>query len=132
MVSLLTHKRADLWGPDAEVFRPERWFESALLDKIARTPFMYSPFYGGPRMVSTPPLYRRSTVSKKKILVFGTGIRTESSGLLHRATLTTIQLLQPRARFYARGIVATHPLGGNARSSRCREDPPGDQLYDAQ
>jgi len=50
MASLLAHKRADLWGPDAEVFRPERWFESALLDKVAKTPFMYSPFYGGPRI----------------------------------------------------------------------------------
>jgi cytochrome P450 len=61
MASLLAQKRADLWGPDAEVFRPERWFEPALLDKVARTPFMYSPFYGGPRVVShpiLPSLYR--------------------------------------------------------------------------
>ena len=138
MASLLAHKRADLWGPDAEVFRPERWFEPALLDKVAKTPFMYSPFYGGPRIVSTfftlPALHRRLTVSQKKkiILVLGTGIRAESSGLLHRAALTAIQLLQPRARFHARGVVATRSLGGNARSSRCREDPPGDQLYGAQ
>lgn len=55
MASMLAHKRADLWGSDAEVFRPERWFEPALLDKVARTPFMYSPFYGGPRAVSTHP-----------------------------------------------------------------------------
>jgi cytochrome P450 len=54
MSSLLAHKRPDLWGPDAEVFRPERWFEPALLDKVTRTPFMYSPFYGGPRVVSPP------------------------------------------------------------------------------
>lgn len=51
MCSLLAHKRPDLWGSDAEVFRPERWFEPALLDKVAATPFMYSPFYGGPRVV---------------------------------------------------------------------------------
>ncbi|KAF8472289.1 cytochrome P450 monooxygenase CYP63 [Russula ochroleuca] len=50
MSSLLAHKRTDLWGPDAEAFRPERWFEPALLDKIVHTPFMYSPFYGGPRI----------------------------------------------------------------------------------
>ncbi|KAI0298782.1 cytochrome P450 [Multifurca ochricompacta] len=50
MSSLLAHKRSDLWGPDAELFRPERWFDSVLLDKIATTPFMYSPFYGGPRV----------------------------------------------------------------------------------
>jgi cytochrome P450 len=70
MTSLLTHKRADLWGPDAEVFRPERWFEPALLDKVARTPFMYSPFYGGPRAVSTPhPASSLSSIDglKKKI-----------------------------------------------------------------
>lgn len=131
MASLLAHKRADLWGPDAEVFRPERWLESAVLDKVARTPFMYSPFYGGPRSVSTPHPSSSIDGSKKKILVFGTRIRAESSGLLHRAPITTIQLLQPRTRFHARGIVATRTLGGNAGSSRCREDPPGDQLYDA-
>lgn len=55
MSSLLAHKREDLWGPDAEVFRPERWFDSVLLEKVATTPFMYSPFYGGPRTVSPLP-----------------------------------------------------------------------------
>ncbi|KAH8983624.1 cytochrome P450 monooxygenase CYP63 [Lactarius akahatsu] len=50
MSSLLAHKRLDLWGPDAEVFRPERWLQPALLNKVAATPFMYSPFYGGPRV----------------------------------------------------------------------------------
>jgi len=53
MSSLLAHKRT-LWGPNAEAFRPERWFEPALLEKVARTPFMYSLFYGGPRVVSHP------------------------------------------------------------------------------
>lgn len=62
MTSLLAHKRSDLWGPDAEVFRPERWFEPALLDKVDKTPFMYSPFYGGPRIVSTPPRFFPSIV----------------------------------------------------------------------
>ncbi|KAF8261166.1 cytochrome P450 [Lactarius quietus] len=50
MSSLLTHKRPDLWGSDAEEFRPERWLDPALVDKVSSTPFMYSPFYGGPRV----------------------------------------------------------------------------------
>ncbi|KAH9963632.1 cytochrome P450 monooxygenase CYP63 [Russula dissimulans] len=50
MSSLLAHKRPELWGPDAEAFRPDRWFEPALLDSVNKTPFMYSPFYGGPRV----------------------------------------------------------------------------------
>jgi cytochrome P450 len=50
MSSLLAHKRPELWGPDAESFRPERWLDPALVDKVTATPFMYSPFYGGPRV----------------------------------------------------------------------------------
>lgn len=37
------HRRKDLWGEDAEVFRPERW--------EARKPgWDYLPFNGGPRI----------------------------------------------------------------------------------
>ena len=72
MSSLLTHKRPDLWGADAEVFRPERWLEAALLDKVASTPFMYSPFYGGPRVVRAAPflhlLYCFSTSGSKQCI----------------------------------------------------------------
>ncbi|KAI9454183.1 cytochrome P450 monooxygenase CYP63 [Russula earlei] len=50
MSSLLAHKRPDLWGADVEAFRPDRWFDPALLNKVTQTPFMYSPFYGGPRV----------------------------------------------------------------------------------
>ena len=73
MASLLTHKRTDIWGSDVKVFRPERWSEPALLDKVAKTPFMYAPFYGGPRTVSTPSSlssYLRSQTNQKKLHSF--------------------------------------------------------------
>ncbi|KAI0271299.1 cytochrome P450 [Gloeopeniophorella convolvens] len=50
MASLLAHKRPDMWGPDAHEFRPERWFDAGLVEKVTTTPFMYCPFYGGPRI----------------------------------------------------------------------------------
>ncbi|KAI0041067.1 cytochrome P450 [Auriscalpium vulgare] len=50
MTSLLTHKRHDLWGYDADEFKPERWLDDALTAKVSTTPFMYCPFYGGPRI----------------------------------------------------------------------------------
>lgn len=134
MTSLLTHKRQDLWGPDADDFRPERWFEPALLDKVAKTPFMYSPFYGGPRIVSHPSYHlfwvRRFRCIIQKS-VFRTGIRVESSWFLHRAALTEIPILCTRTGFHARGVVATDSLGGNARSTRSRKDSPSCQLYDS-
>ena len=37
------HRRQDLWGPDAEQFRPERWID-------ARPTFEYLPFSAGPRI----------------------------------------------------------------------------------
>ena len=36
-------RRVDLWGPDAEDFRPERW-------ENRRTGYEYLPFNGGPRI----------------------------------------------------------------------------------
>lgn len=37
------HHRTDLWGPDAEEFRPERW-------EKRRPGWDYLPFNGGPRI----------------------------------------------------------------------------------
>lgn len=39
------HRRKDLWGPDAEEFRPERWENMSLSHHWA-----YLPFSGGPRI----------------------------------------------------------------------------------
>ncbi|RDW59257.1 hypothetical protein BP5796_12181 [Coleophoma crateriformis] len=38
------HRRKDLWGPDTDEFRPERW------DEKRRLPWQYAPFSGGPRI----------------------------------------------------------------------------------
>lgn len=40
----LTHRRTDLWGEDAEVFRPERWEERRY------SAWQFLPFLGGPRV----------------------------------------------------------------------------------
>ncbi|KAJ6544117.1 cytochrome P450 [Mycena capillaripes] len=49
MISLLLHRRHDLWGDNADEFRPERWLETTTREKVQTTPFMYCPFWGGPR-----------------------------------------------------------------------------------
>lgn len=41
------HRREDLWGPDADVFRPERWTEDAPRHRVG---WEYLPFNGGPRI----------------------------------------------------------------------------------
>ncbi|KAF8605268.1 cytochrome P450 [Ceratobasidium sp. AG-I] len=44
------HRRTDLWGYDAEEFKPERWFAEGS-DKVhVSNPFAFLPFNGGPRM----------------------------------------------------------------------------------
>ncbi|KAI0894632.1 putative N-alkane-inducible cytochrome P450 [Annulohypoxylon nitens] len=39
------HRLPEFWGPDAEVFRPERW-----LDEKVKPGWAYLPFNGGPRL----------------------------------------------------------------------------------
>lgn len=40
---------ADLWGPDAAVWRPERWLEGSLAS-TEPSPFLFSSFQAGPRI----------------------------------------------------------------------------------
>lgn len=43
------HRNPEFWGPDAEVFRPERWAEPNA-GRIVNHPWAYLPFNGGPRI----------------------------------------------------------------------------------
>ncbi|QRV72825.1 cytochrome P450 family protein [Ceratobasidium sp. AG-Ba] len=44
------HRRKDLWGNDAEEFRPERWLGENSTKVHVTNPFAFFPFNGGPRM----------------------------------------------------------------------------------
>jgi cytochrome P450 len=45
------HRRPDLYGMDAETFRPERWEEELPMNKDAtNAKWGYLPFNGGPRI----------------------------------------------------------------------------------
>lgn len=48
------HRRKDIYGEDADYFRPERW-EGTKLKDVGRA---YLPFNGGPRMCLARKLYR--------------------------------------------------------------------------
>jgi cytochrome P450 len=45
------HRRPDLYGMDAELFRPERWEEEMPMNKDSiNAKWGYLPFNGGPRI----------------------------------------------------------------------------------
>ena len=45
------HRRSDLYGMDAEIFRPERWDEDMpLQENSTNAKWGYLPFHGGPRI----------------------------------------------------------------------------------
>jgi cytochrome P450 len=45
------HRRSDLYGMDAELFRPERWDEDMPLQQgPTNAKWGYLPFHGGPRI----------------------------------------------------------------------------------
>lgn len=41
-----THRRTDLWGPDAAKFDPDRWIDDRL-SYYKRQPFIFTPFSAG-------------------------------------------------------------------------------------
>ncbi|PPQ86761.1 hypothetical protein CVT25_012406 [Psilocybe cyanescens] len=47
---LLMHRRKDLWGPDADVFDPDRFLDARLRKYITPNPFIFLPFNAGPRI----------------------------------------------------------------------------------
>ncbi|KAF7294859.1 putative cytochrome P450 monooxygenase CYP63 [Mycena indigotica] len=47
---LLTQRNPALWGPDADVFDPERWLDPERMAKFVANPTMYAPFSAGPRI----------------------------------------------------------------------------------
>ncbi len=48
--SFALHRRKDLYGDDAEEFRPERWLDGPNGEKGLRVSWGYIPFNGGPRV----------------------------------------------------------------------------------
>ncbi|PCH33070.1 cytochrome P450 [Wolfiporia cocos MD-104 SS10] len=49
-LTLLMHRRADLWGADCEEFDPARWLDPARMAAYNARPSIYVPFLSGPRM----------------------------------------------------------------------------------
>jgi len=54
LVFYLMQRNKALWGPDAEEFKPERWFDEELQQKVSSNPAIFTPFASGPRNVSGP------------------------------------------------------------------------------
>jgi cytochrome P450 len=49
-IPILTQRNPALWGPDADIFDPERWLDPTRLAKVTANPFMFTPFSAGPRI----------------------------------------------------------------------------------
>ncbi|KAJ7487238.1 cytochrome P450 monooxygenase CYP63 [Mycena galericulata] len=47
---LLMQRNPALWGPDADVFDPDRWLNPERIAKFVENPTMYAPFSAGPRI----------------------------------------------------------------------------------
>lgn len=61
----LMQRNKALWGPDAEEFKPDRWFDPVFQQKVSADPFIFVPFATGPRNVSHLLLLNCMLVARK-------------------------------------------------------------------
>jgi cytochrome P450 len=88
------HRRKDLYGEDAEEFRPERWLDDPVTGKKGLRPgWEYLPFNGGPRicLVGVLPLKPPSSLPVADRYHPGPTILPHRSELHHCAPLPSIQ-----------------------------------------
>ncbi|KAF7969359.1 hypothetical protein HWV62_27478 [Athelia sp. TMB] len=48
--TILTHRRTDLWGPDANEFDPDRFLDERVRTYLTPKPYIFVPFNAGPRI----------------------------------------------------------------------------------
>ncbi|THH11129.1 hypothetical protein EW146_g8151 [Bondarzewia mesenterica] len=48
--TLLVQRKHNLWGNDADHFKPSRWLDPEHIKKVTSNPFMFIPFHAGPRI----------------------------------------------------------------------------------
>lgn len=86
----VTHRLPELWGPDAETFRPDRWLEQE------PPPFAFIPFGGA---------YRRC-------LGFALALVELQVAVIRLVQRTSLSLLEPAREVRGRGLSALRPDGG--------------------
>ncbi|KAJ7833679.1 cytochrome P450 [Mycena leptocephala] len=65
----LMHRRKDLWGPDADRYDPDRFLDERYHKYLARNPYIFLPFNGGPRMcLGSEMAYNQATIFLVKLL----------------------------------------------------------------
>ncbi|CAA7262215.1 unnamed protein product [Cyclocybe aegerita] len=71
---LNTHRRADLWGPDAQMFDPDRFLDERVHKYLTPNPFIFCPFNAGPRIcLGQQFAYHEATFYLVKLLQHFTG-----------------------------------------------------------
>lgn len=117
------HRRPDIWGPDAQEWKPERW-------EGKRPGWEYLPFNGGPRICIgreyNPALcsFRRSWFADRCVLL------VEQFAIIE-ASYVIVRLLQRFDRIEAAEDELTRPVTANVTLTACPGKGPVVRLHEA-
>jgi hypothetical protein len=122
---LLMQRNPALWGPDADIFDPERWLHPDRVAQFVSNPTMYAPFSAGPRIVNLLLFTSTQALTEDGDTVHWAELRLQRGIVFPSAVAAGVRHVHSGTRVSACGVATPPRVEIPQRPAGGREDLAG-------